>query len=154
MNIPVSGQVSVKPGLFYEQKGYEFKGLYDFKGIASIISPSAKAQLNLNYISMPVLVKGKFNEFEVFAGPQVSYRVKSDVHVTAGALGFNAYNNRFDMADQFSKVDVGFTGAAGYKFSNGFNIRTAYDRGLTKIDANCNTDAYNRAIKVGVGFRF
>ncbi|RYY41412.1 MAG: PorT family protein [Chitinophagaceae bacterium] len=154
VNIPVGGNISVEPGLFYDQKGYTLKGSYDFKGIASILSPSAKADLNQHYISLPVVVKGNFNGFEVFAGPQVSYLAKSDLHVTAGALGFNAYNDRFNTADQFNKVDVGIIGGVGYQFANGFNIRAAYDRGLTKVDANRNMDAYNQAFKVGVGFRF
>jgi hypothetical protein len=154
VNIPVSSNVSIEPGLYYDQKGYMLKGSYDFKGFASIFSPSAKAQLNQNYISMPVLVKGNFNGFEVFAGPQVSYLAKSDLHVSAGALGFNAYNNHFDVADQFSKVDFGMLGGVGYQFANGFNIRAAYDRGFTKVDANRNMDAYNQAFKVGVAFRF
>ncbi|RYD98331.1 MAG: PorT family protein [Sphingobacteriales bacterium] len=154
VNIPLGGNISVEPGLYYDQKGYMLKGSYDFKGIASIISPSAKAELNQHYISLPVLVKGNFNGFEVFAGPQVSYLAKSDLHVTAGALGFNAYNDRFNTADQFNKIDVGLLGGVGYQFANGFNIRAAYDRGLTKVDANRNMDAYNQAFKVGVGFRF
>ncbi|GAB4093735.1 porin family protein [Flaviaesturariibacter terrae] len=154
VNIPLGGAVSVEPGLYYDQKGYLLKGSYDFKGIASVLSPSAKAQLNQHYISLPVLIKGNFNGFEVFGGPEVSYLAKSDLHVTAGALGFNAYNDHFNTADQFNKVDVGLMGGVGYQFANGFNIRAAYDRGLTKVDANRNMDAYNQAFKVGVGFRF
>ena len=154
VNIPLGGAVSVEPGLYYDQKGYQLKGSYEFKGIASVLSPSAKAQLNQHYISMPVLLKGNFNGFEVFGGPQLSYLAKSDLHVTAGALGFNAYNDHFNTADQFNKIDVGLTGGVGYQFANGFNIRAAYDRGLTKVDANRNMDAYNQAFKVGVGFKF
>ncbi|RYY58557.1 MAG: PorT family protein [Chitinophagaceae bacterium] len=154
VNIPLGGAVSVEPGLFYDQKGYQLKGSYEFKGIASVLSPSAKAQLTQHYISLPVVIKGSFNGFEVFGGPQVSYLTKSDLHVTAGALGFNAYNDHFNTADQFNKIDFGLTGGVGYQFANGFNIRAAYDRGLTKVDANQNMDAYNQAFKVGVGFRF
>lgn len=154
VNIPLGGAVSVEPGLYYDQKGYLLKGAYEFKGLASVLSPSAKAQLNQHYISLPVLLKGNFNGFEVFAGPEASYLAKSDLHVTAGALGFNAYNDHFNTADQFSKVDFGVTGGLGYQFANGFSIRAAYDRGLTKVDANRNLDAYNQAIKVGIGFKF
>jgi hypothetical protein len=154
VGIPVSSQFSVEPGLNFDQKGYELRGSYDFKGIASLLSPSAKASLNLNYISMPLLLKGNFNGFQVFAGPQVSYLAKADLHVTAGALGFNALDKHMDAGDQFNKWDMGVQAGLGYQMKNGLSLSAAWDRGLTKVDANRNMDAYNQAFKVGVGFKF
>ncbi|TCJ13971.1 PorT family protein [Flaviaesturariibacter flavus] len=154
VGIPVSEQFSIEPGINYDQKGYELRGSYQFDGIASVLSPTAKAQLNLDYISMPVLLKGNFGGFNVFAGPQVSYLANSKVRVTAGALGFNALDKSFDAGNQFNKWDMGIQAGLGYQLKNGLNISAAWDRGLTKVDANRNMDAYNQAFKVGVGFRF
>jgi hypothetical protein len=154
VGIPVSSNFSVEPGINFDQKGYELRGSYDFKGLASVLSPSAKAALTLNYISMPVLLKGNFDGFQVFVGPQVSYLAKADVRVTAGALGFNALDKNFDAGNQFNKWDMGIQAGLGYQMKNGLNISAAWDRGLSKVDANRNMDAYNQAFKVGVGFRF
>ncbi|RYZ17287.1 MAG: PorT family protein [Chitinophagaceae bacterium] len=154
VGIPVTEQFSIEPGINFDQKGYELRGSYEFDGIASVLSPSAKAQLNLNYISMPVLLKGNFGGFNVFAGPQVSYLASSKVRVTAGALGFNAFDKTLDAGNQFNKWDMGVQAGLGYQLKNGLNISAAWDRGLTKVDANRSMDAYNQAFKVGVGFRF
>ncbi|RYY97008.1 MAG: PorT family protein [Chitinophagaceae bacterium] len=153
VNIPVGGGFSIEPGINYDQKGYALKGSYGLKD-AEFLSVNGKARLNLNYISMPVLVKGNFGGLQVFAGPQVSYLANADLHATAGAMGFNVFNKHYDVGDQFNKIDMGLTGGVGYQFANGFNINAAYDHGLTKIDADRSLDAYNRAFKVGVGFRF
>ncbi|GAA4344939.1 porin family protein [Flaviaesturariibacter amylovorans] len=153
VNIPVGGGFSIEPGILYDQKGYVLQGSYGLKD-AEFLSLNGKARLNLNYISLPVLVKGTFGGFQAFAGPQVSYLAQAQLHATAGALGFNVFNKRYDVADQFNKVDFGLTGGIGYQFNNGFHINAAYDHGLGKIDADRSLDAYNRAFKVGVGFRF
>ena len=56
--------------------------------------------------------------------------------------------------NQFNQWDVALTGGVGYQFTNGFNISAAYDHGLSKVDNGQNFDSYNRAFKVGVGFKF
>lgn len=152
-NIPLTDQLSLQPGLLYSQKGYQLKGELSIKG-AEFVSPNAKATLTSHYIDMPVLLKGNFNGFEVFAGPQVSYLAKADLKTTAGVLGFNLYKNTFDATEQLNRWDAGITGGVGYQFSNGVNISASYDHGLMKADANQNMDAYNRSFKVGLGFRF
>lgn len=153
-NIPITSQFSIEPGINYDQKGYQLRGSYDFKGVASVLSPSAKATLNLDYVSLPVLLKGNFNGFQVFAGPQVSYLTKGDLHVTAGALGFDAFNKHYDVKSGFNNWDFGVQAGVGYQMPGGFNISAAIDRSLTRVDANRNTNAYNQAFKVGIGFKF
>jgi len=151
--IPVSQQISIEPGIFYAQKGYELHGSLDLKGI-EFLGANAKAQLKSQYIDVPVLVKGNFNGFQVFAGPQVSYLTRADLKTKAGVLGFNLLNESFDVTDEFNRWDAAITGGIGYQFKNGFNVTAAYDHGLSKVDANKNADSYNRAFKVGVGFNF
>jgi hypothetical protein len=119
-----------------------------------IINANARAQLNSHYIDLPVVVKGNFGGLQVFAGPQVSYLAKADLRTSAGILGFNVLNKTMDATEQLNKWDAGITGGLGYQFKNGFNLTASYDHGLSKADANQNFDAYNRAIKVGAGFKF
>lgn len=151
--IPIGGIMSLEPGIYYAQKGTELKGALNIKG-AEFIGINAKAKLTTHYIDLPLVLKANINGFQLFAGPQVSYLAKADLVTTAGLLGFNLLNKRFDATDQFNRWDAGFTGGIGYQFSNGVNITAAYDHGLTKTDANKNLDAYNRSIKVGLGFSF
>lgn len=151
VSIPVSETVSIEPGINYAQKGYELKGSFGIKGTDLV---AAKSQLNLNYIELPVLAKATISGLQLFAGPQISYLANANLHTTAGALGFNFINDRRDVKDQFNPWDVSLTGGIGYQFSNGFTVNAAYDYGLSKLNSGQSLQAYNQAVKLGVGFRF
>ena len=153
VSIPVSAQFSVEPALYYAQKGYELRGELNIKGL-DFLGANAKAILTSSYIDLPVLLKGNFNGFQIFAGPQISYLAKADLKTTAGLLGFNLLNKTMDATEQFNRWDAGITGGVGYQFTNGLNISAAYDHGLMKADKNKNMEAYNRSFKVGVGISF
>ena len=149
----MSEAVSLEPGLYYAQKGYELTGELAIKG-AEFLGANARARLTSHYVDLPVLVKVNMSGFQVFAGPQLSYLAKSDLRTTAGVLGFNLLNKTMDATEQFNRWDAGVTGGVGYQFANGLSLTAAYDHGLMKTDKNQNMDAYNRAFKVGLGFRF
>jgi hypothetical protein len=153
VNIPISKELSVEPAMYYTQKGYTMTGKLNIKG-ADFLGINGKAQLNSQYIDVPVVLKGTMGGLQVFAGPQISYLTKADLHTTAGALGFNVVNSTSDATAQFNRWDMGLTGGIGYQFSNGLNITAAYDHGLSKVDANQNLNSYNRSFKVGLGFNF
>ena len=152
-NIPLSDGISVEPGIYYAQKGYSLKGELNIKG-AEFIGANAKAQLNSHYIDIPVVLKANMGGFQVFAGPQVSYLAKADLRTSAGVLGFNILNKTFDATSQFNRWDAAITGGVGYQFGNGFRVQAAYDHGLSRLNAGQSVEAYNRAVKVGVGYRF
>jgi hypothetical protein len=152
-NIPVSEKISLEPGLYYTQKGYEMNGDFAIKG-ADFLGANAKAQLISQYIDLPLLLKANLNGFQVFAGPQVSYLTKADLRTTAGVLGFNLLNRKMDATEQFNRWDAGITGGVGYQFANGINIMAAYDHGMSKVDANKSFNATNRSFKVGIGMTF
>ena len=152
-SIPLSNIVSIEPGLYYTQKGYDMKGELNLKGI-EFLGINGKAKLTSQYVDLPVLLKLNFNGLQFFAGPQVSYLAKADLRTTAGALGFNVFDRTMDATDQFNRWDAGVTGGIGYQFTNGFNVSAAYDFGLSRVDANQNVNSYNRSLKVGAGFRF
>ena len=152
-NIPLGGGISVEPGVYYAQKGYELKGELNVKNM-EFLGMNAKAQLQSHYIDIPLLLKADLGGLQVFAGPQVSYLAKADLRTTAGVLGFNVLNRKMDATEQLNRWDAGITGGLGYQFANGVNIRASYDHGLSKADANQNLDTYNRSFKVGLGFSF
>ena len=152
-NIPISSEFSVEPGIFYTQKGYQLNGELGIKGLG-FLGANAKATLESDYISMPVLLKANIAGLQIFAGPQVSLLSSAKLRTTAGLLGFNILNESFDATNQLNKWDVGVTGGIGYQLSNGLNISASYDHGLSKMDANQNFSAYNKAFKVGLGLNF
>lgn len=153
VSIPVSDLVSVEPGLYYSQKGYDMKGELNLKGV-EFLGINGKAKLTSHYVDLPLLLKLNFNGLQLFAGPQISYLAKADLRTTAGALGFNVFDKTMDATDQFNRWDASLTGGVGYQFTNGFNVFASYDHGLSKVDANQNVNSYNRSFKVGAGFSF
>lgn len=152
-SIPFGSMLSLEPALYYSQKGYGLKGTLNVKG-ADFLGANAKAQLNSQYIDVPVLFKANFNGFQLFAGPQVSYLIQADLRATAGVLGINLLNRKIDASNQFNRWDAGATAGVGYQFANGINIMASYDHGLSKVDANRSSKSYNRSFKIGVGFGF
>lgn len=152
-NIPVNENFSIEPGIYYSQKGYELKGALNIKGL-DFLGANVKAVLQSQYIDMPVLLKANFGGLQLFAGPQLSYLVKWDLKTTVGVLGINLLNKTMDVTSQFNRWDAGLAGGIGYQFSNGINLMASYDYGLLKTDANKNVNAYNHAIKLGIGVNF
>ncbi|MBK8710751.1 MAG: PorT family protein [Niastella sp.] len=151
-SIPLGSGVSLVPAVQYTQKGYELNGELNIKGL-EFLGANAKAQLQNDYIDIPVLLKADLGGFNVFAGPQVSYLASSKLRTTAGVLGINLLDKKLDASNQFNKWDAGVTAGLGYSFSN-FNINASYDYGLSKVDANKSVKSYNRGFKLGVGIGF
>ena len=149
-SIPVSDMISLEPGLYYSQKGYNIVGSIDIKGVG-FLGANAKAQLQSTYIDIPVLLKANISSLQIFAGPQFSYLTKANLHATASVLGFNLLNSNLDATAQFNRWDAAVTGGIGYKFSNGMNITASYDYGLSKLDKNQNAKAYNNSLRIGIG---
>ncbi len=149
-SLPMSSNLSFEPGIYYSLKGYELDGSLGLKGM-DFLGVNAKAILQSQYVDIPVLLKGNFGGFQIFAGPQISYLAQSNLKTTAGVLGINLLNKSVDVTSQFNRWDVGVTGGIGYQFTNGLSLSASYDYGLSKADANQNINAYNRAIKVGIG---
>lgn len=152
-NIPLGGNISIEPGLYYTQKGYQMKGELNVKGL-DFLGANATANLNSQYLDIPLLLKANFEGLKVFVGPQVSYLLQSDLKLKAGVLGFNLLNKTLNATSQFNRWDAGVTGGLGYQFKNGLNLNASYDYGLVKADANKNMDVYNRGFKLGLGFSF
>ena len=151
--IPVGDIISIEPALYFSQKGYEMKGNLNLKNM-DFLDANAKAQLQSQYIDMPVLLKANLGGLQLFAGPQFSYLAHADLRMTAGVLGINLLNSKIDATSQFNRWDAAVTGGIGYQFSNGINLMASYDYGLSKMDVNKNINAYNNAVKIGLGINF
>ena len=152
-SIPVSGMISLEPGLYYSQKGYDIVGSIDIKGVG-FLGANAKAKLQSTYIDIPVLLKANISGLQIFAGPQFSYLSKANLNASAGLLGITLLNSNIDATSQFNRWDAAVVAGVGFRFSNGMNINASYDYGLSKLDAYQNTKAYNTALRIGLGFEF
>lgn len=149
--VPFTEGISFEPGISYSQKGYELTGSIEGKTIG-FLGANAKAKLQTEYVDIPVVLKANLGGgLHLFAGPQFSYLMKANLNTTAGLLGIDLLSNKMDVTENFNRWDVGVTGGIGYKLSSGININASYDYGLSKIDKNQNTKAYNHAFKLGVG---
>jgi len=154
VNIPISETFSFEPGLAYSKKGYSIKGDLKIDAL-KFLAINARAQVQQHYIDMPLYVKATIVKgLNVYAGPQVSYLVRSTLNAKVGVLGISLFNKGIGITERFNKVDLGLSGGIGYRFDNGINLRAGYDYGLSRLDKNNNYDAYNRVIKVSVGYTF
>lgn len=154
VEVPLGNMFSVQPAVYYSQKGYRIQGELTGKNIG-FLGAGANATVQSHYIDIPVVLKAEVAKgLQLFAGPQLSYLVKNNLKLDAGLLGISLYKTNIDITNQFNKVDLGLTGGVAYTFDNGFSINAAYDHGLTPLDKNNMTESFNRAFKVGVGFRF
>jgi len=151
-DIPVSKQLSFSPGLYYTQKGYELKGELNIKG-AEFLGANATAKLQSQFIDMPLLLKAKLGNVNIFAGPQFSYLMRADFIASGSLLGVNLFNTKSDVTSEFNKWNTSITAGIGFNIDN-VNLSASYDYGLSKADANKSVDAYNRGVKIGIGVNF
>lgn len=153
-SIPISDKFYFEPGLQYSQKGYTLNGDLKIDAL-KFLGVNSSAKVEAHYMDVPLLIKAEVaNGLSIYAGPQLSYLVKNNLHVNAGVLGISLVNKKLDITDNFNRIDFGLTGGIGFKFENGINIKAGYDYGLSKLDKNENFKAYNRVVKLSVGFSF
>ncbi len=154
VNIPINNTFSFEPGLAYSKKGYSLMGDFQIPVLKSL-GLNAGARVQSHYIDMPLVLKANVVKgLHVYAGPQVSLLVRSTLNAKLGVLGISIFNRGIGITERFNKADLGLTGGVGYQFNNGLNIQAGYDHGLTTLDKNNNYAAYNRVVKVSVGFSF
>jgi hypothetical protein len=154
VHIPISEVFAFEPGLGYSKKGYSLKGDFQIP-VLKYFNINARAQVQSHYIDIPLVMRANvYKGLNVYAGPQVSYLVRSTLNAKLGVLGITLFNRGFGITERFNKLDMGLTGGIGYQFDNGLNLQAGYDYGLSKLDKNDNYSAYNRVVKVSVGFSF
>jgi hypothetical protein len=134
-DIEMSDMISISPELVYSQMG----GKESFQG--------ESFELNLSYISIPVLVKVKFSDiFNFQAGPQLGL-------LTGAKVKFDGVS--FDAKDGYKSTDFGAALGIGADLPNGLNINLRYYLGLANIDSEGSSDFIenNRAIQFTLGYR-
>ena len=152
--LPLGPGFAIEPGITYAEKGAVLKGTLPFPAL-DFLNANVTGTARLAYIDVPVLAKVYLTPgLYLYAGPQASFLVSGKARVDASVLGFSAYKQDFDVADQLRKVDFAAVGGLGYQFENGLGLSAGYDYGLTSLDANNRFKAYNRVAKVGLSYAF
>lgn len=154
--IPVSERFLVESGVYYSTKGVKIsQNFLDDTMVGGLLNVKASVANESHYIDVPVY--GKFyltDGFHIYGGPQVSYLLKNQVRMEAGLLGFSLGQN-VEVDPGLRKWDFALGAGLGYDFANGLNITAGYDHGLTSLDeGRGDFEAYNKAIKLSVGFTF
>lgn len=144
---------SLQTELNYIQKGE--KSSKSLNGVESDI------QKEFDYITVPLLIKGTFNDelgltgnWDLFGytGPYYGYLLSANYKLkTEGSTTDK------DITDESIRSDWGivFGGGVTYHLKNGDAVFSdlRYDMGLGKID-NDNSDLRNKAISLCIGYRF
>ncbi|WP_052732583.1 porin family protein [Hymenobacter terrenus] len=152
--LPIGPSFAIEPGVSYSEKGTVLKGTVPVPAL-DFLNTQVTGTARLAYIDVPVLAKVFITPgFYIYAGPQASFLVSGKARVEAGALGFTAYKQDFDVSNQLRKVDFAAVGGLGYQFDNGLGLSAGYDYGLTSIDSGNRFDAQNRVLKVGLNYSF
>ncbi|GAB3574452.1 porin family protein [Hymenobacter daeguensis] len=152
--LPLSPNFAIEPGVTYSEKGTVLRGTLPFPAL-DFLNANVTGTARLAYVDVPVLAKVFITPgFYLYAGPQASFLVSGKARVEAGALGFTAYKQDFDISSQLRKVDFTAVGGLGYQFNNGLGLSAGYDYGLTSLDTGNRFDAQNRVLKVGLNYSF
>jgi hypothetical protein len=150
--LPLGPSFAIEPGITYSEKGTVLQGRVPVPAL-DFLNTKLTGTARLAYIDVPVLAKVFVTPgFYFYAGPQASFLVSGKARAEAGALGFRAYRQDFDVSNQLRKVDFAAVGGLGYQFENGLGLSAGYDYGLSSLDSGNRFDAHNRVIKVGLNF--
>ena len=152
--IPVGPGFAIEPGITYAEKGAVLIGTLPFPKL-DFLNARVAGTARLAYIDVPVLAKVYLTPgLYLYAGPQASFLVSGKARVDASVLGFSAYKEDFDVANQLRKVDFAALGGLGYQFDNGLGLSAGYDYGFSSLDSGNRFQAYNRVAKVGLSYSF
>ena len=152
--LPLGPGFAIEPGSTYAEKGAVLKGTLPFPAL-DFLNANVTGTARLAYIDVPVLAKVFITPgFYLYAGPQASFLVSGKARVDASVLGFSAYKQDFDVANQLRKVDFAAVGGLGYQFDNGLGLSAGYDYGFASLDSGNRFQAYNRVAKVGLSYSF
>jgi hypothetical protein len=140
MPVPLTEFYTLEPGIYYSLKG------------SRIEDGTESSVFHLHYIDLPVLARFYFgNGINIFGGPQISY--------LAGSKSRFENNGQIIIdtsTEGLRRFDLGIGIGIGYDLPvpNNLNINLGYDWGLLSLDADGNTNTYNRLLKLAVGYTF
>ena len=138
VEVPVSDMFSVQAEAMYSGKGFDF----DYEG-----SDGDKAELQLDYIDVPVLAKFYLTEgLSLEAGPQLSFLINEELD-----LNPNSDSGDFPLDDAES-IDFGLAGGLTFQTNFGMFATGRYVYGLS--DVYKDVDVHNSTFQIVIGYKF
>jgi hypothetical protein len=138
VEVPVSDMFSVQAEALYSGKGFDF----DYEG-----SDGDKAELQLDYIDVPVLAKFYLTEgLSLEAGPQLSFLINEELDVNP-----NSDSGDLDL-DEAESIDLGLAGGLSFQTNFGIFATGRYIYGLS--DVYKDVDIHNSTFQIGIGYKF
>jgi hypothetical protein len=127
--IPITDFAAFQPEIIYSRKGSELTYDNTFA--------TGKAQFKLNYIEVPLLVKGNLTKnISVHAGPYFAYLLDAKAVNKSDNGTYNFEDNINN--DNFNKFDVGLSAGIGLDF-DAIGIGARYNYGLTNVGKERNS---------------
>lgn len=147
-NIGLGNTLSIQPELLYSMKGY--------KNESTVGSNTVTLNQTLQYIELPIVLKAKFNQFFVEAGPQGGFLIGAPYKLEGGSSSVEASNKSF-----YSEIDLGYVAGVGYQLESGPMLGLRYNGGITNTPQSVSVNgvasqlkARNTAFQVYVGYMF
>jgi opacity protein-like surface antigen len=131
VEIAISDNFMVAPGVLYSMKGTQDKD-------------DSKFKLNANYIEVPVNAKYKLESgLNFFAGPYLGLLMSAKA--TDGT-------NDTDVKDFFKSSDFGLNGGIGFDLESGLGFSAQYGMSLSSISDDSSVDSKNTVIGISVRY--
>lgn len=138
---PVAEIFSVQVEALYSGQGAQF----DFEG-----SDGDKAELQLDYINVPVLAKFYlFKGFSVEAGPQFSFLLNDEIDLNPNS---NGGDSPTPFRDDLKTFEFGVAGGVTFQTDMGLFATARYIQGITDIADDVNVQ--NSVFQIGIGYKF
>ena len=155
--IRISENISIQPELLYTEKGAE--GASDYGTIHDGYYYSRPVEFTwiINYISIPINLEVRFasiNEtnFYVFAGPNISFRLLSEVEKTIDFKTSTSPTENCEPIDYSLDLGTGFEQRIGHATMFFVNLR--YSHGINDINKDANESWKTRSFQLLAGIKF
>ena len=141
--IMLGGNFGFQPELSHEKSGFLIREGMELDIFNIPIPLGVKAEVNVDYLSMPILAKYKIGsgpvQAYVAAGPNFRYALKGDLRTFATVIiDIPVYSQDIDFSgENVQRMDVGGVVGAGVSFATGpgqLFLDARYNHGFTQVD--------------------
>lgn len=161
VEIPLSEVFSLQPELLYSQQGSRFIQTIEFRGGANEapVFLDINYDLNLNYITVPLLAKYYISErFNFNLGPQIAYLLTAKQKSNFLAQTQGESETQSDIKDGYKDLDFSVKIGAEYCFKSEIFLEVSYGLSLVKINEfeNIieNNAQRNSVFQLSIGYKF
>lgn len=150
---PIVEIFSIQVEALYSKQGAEYTNTLivpDVNSPTGVTTLSNKAELQLDYINVPVLAKFYvFEGFSLEAGPQFSFLVNDEWDTQPNEEGGD---NPSFIRRSANSFEFGIAGGATFQTNMGLFATARYIRGISDIADDL--DVNNAVFQLGVGYKF